>query len=133
MKLHVYWTYTRPTDRLVATDVLEYARKKPKLDTETYHAGGLGHTEDLFTHFLDREGKIHVLRPQTEIHSEIRLAIHGGINGDYRYVSNPSVAQLQMLANIFKLLHSLNWEILEGDMLEFDLEFWKIAINLWRI
>ena len=66
MKLHVYWTYTRPNDRLVANDVLEYARKKPKLDTEIYHAGGLGHTEDLFTHFLDREGKIHVLRPQTE-------------------------------------------------------------------
>lgn len=133
MKFYVYWTYTRPNDRLVATDVLEYARKKSKLDTETYHAGGLGHTEDLFTHFLDREGKIHVLRPQTEIHSEIHLAIKGGINSDYRYASNPSVAQLHTLANQFKLFHSLSWEILEGDMLEFNLEFWKVAINLWRI
>jgi hypothetical protein len=129
MKLYVYWTYTRPEDRLVATEVLEYARKKPKLDTPTYHIGGLGHKEDLFTHFLDREGKIHVLRPQTEIH----LAIHGGVNGEHKYVSNPSVAQLHSLANLFKLVKSLKWEIIEGDMLEFDLEFWKTAINLWRI
>lgn len=129
MKLYVYWTYTRPDDRLVASEVLEYARKKPKLDTTTFHIGGLAHTEDLFTHFLDRQGKIHVLRPQTEIH----LAIHGGINGDHRYVSNPSVAQLHTLANLFRLVNSLKWEILEGDMLEFDLEFWKTAINLWRI
>ena len=129
MKLYVYWTYTRPEDRLVATEVLEYARKKPKLDTTTFHIGGLGHNEDLFTHFLDREGKIHVLRPQTEIH----LAVHGGVNGDYKYVSNPSVAQLHSLANLFKLVKSLKWEIIEGDMLQFDLEFWKTAINLWRI
>ncbi len=129
MKLYVYWTYTRPEDRLVATEVLEYARKKPKLESPTYHMGGLGHKEDIFTHYLDREGKIHILRPQAEIH----LAIQGGINGDYKYVCNPSVAQLHTMANMFKTLSSMNWEIIEGDMLEFNLEFWKKAINLWQI
>lgn len=127
IKVYCYWTYSRPVDSLPADKVAEHERKQPKIDNELYLVGGLGKKTATFTHYLDRQGFFHVLNPEA---SEIHLALCGGINGEYRFANNPSSDQLLSFGNLLRLFEFLNYEVREGDMLGFDLTFYKRALNL---
>jgi hypothetical protein len=127
MRVFFYWTYSRPDDSLPADKVAEHERKKPKVENEKYIIGGLGKKSATFTHYLDRKGFFHILNAEA---SEMHIALCGGVNGEYCYVNNPSYDQLQTLGNLLRLFEFLNFEVREGDMLNFDLTFYKRALNL---
>lgn len=127
MNIYLYWTYTRNADRLSVSDLTKHQKQQPRVSTEDTHIGGLGYNQTLFTHYINREGILHIAK---SFNGEVHIAIEGGLNGDYKYASNPSFDQLKTLSNIIRMLDSIESTIvLNGDFTGFDLNTWIKAIK----
>lgn len=127
MTIYLYWTYSRIEDRLSPSALIKHQTTRARVSDEKTHIGGLGYPESVFTHYINRDGILHILQ---SFNGEIKLALEGGLNGEYKYASNPSFDQLKTLANVIRLVDSIDSTIvLNGDFTGFDLNTWIKGIK----
>ena len=125
----IYWTLQRLEDYHGPDSVRRHqTRKARSADGRTYHIGGLGYREELFTRIICPGGQLFCLKPETDI---IHLGIVGGLNGDYRYCNTLTSDQLRSMANEFRSICQTLGEVdLDAEaMHHFNFERWVAAIG----
>jgi len=131
-EIKIYWTLQRLEDFRGPDSVRKHQIRRARSgDGRTYHIGGLGYKEELFTRVICPDGQLVCLRPETDV---IHLAVVGGVNGDYRYCNTLCTDQLRALANEFRsICHSFGEVELDCSFFHhFNFERWVAAIGAAR-
>jgi hypothetical protein len=109
-EINLYWTLQRIEDYRGPDSVRTHQLRKARSgDGRSYHIGGLGYREELFTRTITPDGQLFVLQPEKDT---VNIGLVGGVNGDYRYTNTGTFEQLRCLTNDIRSLINLNPEVI---------------------